>query len=80
MATRRQKLNQLFDIIGIREGDYEDRVDDFMEEYGLEAIVPGICIKDGCDGQADYEPDAETDTAQFAGTAVRSGLALLLVI
>lgn len=53
----------------------------FLDEYGLESVVPGICTNDGCEYTTDVEPDQTRGWCEFCGTqSVTSGLVLAGVI
>lgn len=65
------KLNALLANEGMTE-------DEFMEEYAMESIVPGICMNPGCDFVGEYEPDQDRGYCEICGTqSVMSGLRLL---
>lgn len=52
-----------------------NNLDDFLECYATDSIVPGIC--DGCHGTTDCAPDARDDYCEYCGgTGVQSGLVL----
>ena len=55
--------------------------DEFLEEYALEACVPGICMNSGCDATYEYEPDQSEGWCEVCETnSVKSGLVLIGVI
>ena len=55
--------------------------DEFLQEFALESIVPGICMNPDCDATYDYEPDQNRGWCDECETnTVRSGLLLLGVI
>ena len=61
--------------------EYEASVDELLEEYGLDSVVPGICMNPGCDYSAEYEPDAREGWCEVCDTqSVASLLVLLGVI
>jgi len=69
-----KKLVALLDTEGMS-------LDEFLECYGNESIVPGICMEPGCDGTANYEPDARNGYCPVCGKqSVSSGLVILGVI
>jgi hypothetical protein len=50
---------------------------EFVEEYGLADVVPGICMNDDCDFTAEVEPDQRQGWCEDCGTTtVRSGIVL----
>jgi hypothetical protein len=54
---------------------------EFIEEYALEDVVPGICMNPDCDFTADYEPDQREGWCEECHTgSVRSGLILAGII
>ncbi len=53
MTKYRAKLERLGDIEG-----YDD-VAQLFECRALDSTVPGICMEQGCDFTADYEPDQD---------------------
>lgn len=56
-------------------------LDEFMEEFGLESVVPGICMNDGCDYTTNVEPDSTEGWCENCETnTVRSGVVLLGII
>ncbi len=68
------KLDLLADICALS-------VTEFIEEYALEDIVPGICMNPDCDFTANYEPDQREGWCEECGTgSVRSGLILAGII
>ena len=53
----------------------------FLDEYGLESVVPGICTNDGCEYTTNVEPDQAEGWCELCGTqTVCSGLVLAGVI
>ena len=52
-------------------------VQEFIEEYALDDVVPGICLNLGCDYTTTVEPDQRQGWCEVCGTtSVRSGIAL----
>lgn len=52
-------------------------VAEFIEEYALDDVVPGICMNPDCDFTADYEPDQREGWCEECGTrSVQSGIVL----
>jgi hypothetical protein len=56
-------------------------VDELLEEYVHESAVPGICMNDGCDFTAEYEPDQREGWCEECNTrSVTSALVLAGII
>ena len=73
--TRGEALDDL-----LKSTAFEDAID-FLERYALESVVPGVCIRKGCIGAADYEPDCRNGHCPECGEqSIRSGLVLLGII
>jgi hypothetical protein len=52
-------------------------VNDFIEEYALDDVVPGICMNPECDYTAEVEPDqTEGWCEECESQSVRSGIVL----
>lgn len=52
-----------------------------LEEFDLEGAVPGICMNDGCEFTAYYEPDCDNGHCELCGTkTVKSAYVLAGVI
>jgi hypothetical protein len=52
-------------------------VAEFIEEYALDDVVPGICLNPGCDYTTEVEPDQREGWCEICGTtSVRSGVVL----
>jgi hypothetical protein len=52
-------------------------VAEFIEEYALDDVVPGICLNPGCDYTTEVEPDQRQGWCEICGTTtVRSGVVL----
>lgn len=53
------------------------KVNEFVEEYALDDVVPGICMNLGCDYTTDIEPDQREGWCEECETrSVRSGIVL----
>jgi hypothetical protein len=69
---KNEKLERLAEEYGITP-------DELVLEFGTDSIVPGICMNDGCDFTAEYEPDQregwceECDTRSVASALVLAG-------
>jgi hypothetical protein len=64
------KLDRLASIWGVN-------VAAFVEEYALDAAVPGICMNPDCDYAAEVEPDQTEGWCAECGTpSVQSGIVL----
>jgi hypothetical protein len=73
-GVRETKLDALADGEGLT-------VDELLETYGTDAVVPGICTNDGCDFTAHYEPDQDEGWCEECETpSVASALILAGVI
>ena len=56
-----------------------DEVTDFMNDYGLDSIVPGICVE--CGATYEYEPDQARGWCECCeSNTVKSGLVVLGII
>jgi hypothetical protein len=56
---------------------YGYSVDELIEEYGLESLVPAICMNEGCEYVTECEPDQREGWCGACGTTtVRSALVL----
>lgn len=65
-----KKLDRLVSIWGMR-------VMEFLEEYALDEVVPGICMNPDCDYATEVEPDQREGWCEECGTgSVRSGIVL----
>jgi hypothetical protein len=52
-------------------------VTELIEEYGLDDVVPGICMNPGCEYTTEVEPDQREGWCGVCGTtSVRSGIVL----
>ena len=62
--------------------DQEDmNMSEFMEKYGLDSMVPSICMNPDCDYTCEMEPDQSTGWCPDCKTnTVKSGLVLLGLI
>ncbi len=62
-------------------GQYGYSVEELLEEYGAESLVPGICMNPGCEYVTEYEPDQREGWCGACGTkTVKSALVLAGVI
>lgn len=65
------KLLKLIEAEGYAE------VEDFLSDYALDSIVPGICMSRTCDQTAEYEPDQRAGYCEACGgQTVQSGLVI----
>jgi hypothetical protein len=53
-------------------------VDELLAEYGLDSVVPGICMNPDCDYSTEYDPDQEVGWCDVCGTATVKSFLLLL--
>jgi len=64
------KLDQLASVWGLS-------VHEFIEEYALDEVVPGICLNTGCEYTTEVEPDqTEGWCEECEMRSVRSGIVL----
>lgn len=69
------KLAQLIEIEGYNE------LDEFLEDFSIHSVVPGICMNPECDYIVDVEPDCIDEYCEECGTqTVKSALILAGVI
>jgi hypothetical protein len=61
MKKRTEKLQTLAD-------DYGMTIMGLLEEYQIDSVAPGICIKSGCSYTTEYEPDSEHGWCEECGT------------
>lgn len=53
------------------------KVSEFVEEYALDDVAPGICMNPDCDYTTEVEPDQREGWCEECGTrSVRSGVVL----
>ncbi len=53
------------------------KTSEFIEEYALDDVVPGICLNPDCDYTTEVEPDQLQGWSEICGTtSVRSGVVL----
>lgn len=53
------------------------KTSEFVEEYALDDVVPGICMNPDCDYTTDVEPDQREGWCEECDTgSVRSGVVL----
>ena len=53
------------------------KTNEFVEEYALDDVVPGICMNPGCDYTTDVEPDQREGWCEACETrSVRSAIVL----
>jgi hypothetical protein len=64
------KLDRLASVWGVT-------LTEFIEEYALDEVVPGICMNPGCDYTTEVEPDQREGWCEECGTgSVKSGIVL----
>jgi len=57
------------------------KTSEFVEEYALDDVVPGICMNPDCDYTTEVEPDQRQGWCEVCGTtSVRSGIVLAGII
>lgn len=57
------------------------KTSEFIEEYALDDVVPGICLNPDCDYTTEVEPDQRQGWCEVCGTtSVRSGIVLAGII
>jgi hypothetical protein len=53
------------------------KTSEFVEEYALDDVVPGICMNPECDYTTEVEPDQKEGWCEECGTrSVQSGIVL----
>ena len=57
---------------------YDMSIGEFMDEYMLESIIPGICMNVGCNNIEEYEPDQNRGWCEVCGTTSVKSLFCLL--
>ena len=58
-----------------------DSPQEYIEEFAISSVVPGICCNSGCDYITNVEPDSEGGWCELCDTnTVKSGLVLAGVI
>ena len=73
--VEQDKFDDLMEIEG-----YENE-DNFLSDYALDSIQPGICINTDCTYTTNVEPDCYEGWCEECSTnTVRSPLALLMMI
>ncbi len=74
VSTVKDKLSTLAD-------GYGSSVEELLEEYGVESVVPGVCMNPDCDYTTECEPDQRKGWCDECETpSVRSLLVLEGVI
>lgn len=59
----------------IEEYGYDNEIE-FLEEFGMDNIVPGICVE--CGATFEYEPDQDRGYCEICGkNTVKSALVLI---
>jgi hypothetical protein len=69
-APTQEKLAQLADA-------YALTVEELLEEYGNDSVVPGICMNPECDYTGEFEPDQREG---WCGVCETNTVASLLVL
>jgi hypothetical protein len=70
-------MNEASKLATLVENEGYDSAEEFLEARGLDNVVPGICMNEGCDYCCDYEPDQDAGWCEFCDTqTVKSGLML----
>lgn len=73
-AYTQNKLNDLLSIEGLDQNG-------FLEKYGNDDVVPGICMVSGCYYTVNYEPDSRSGWCDECETnTVQSGLVLIGIL
>jgi hypothetical protein len=69
------KLDDLFEVEGL------DDLADYLDQYGDESVIPGICTNDGCNQVEFVEPDCHDGFCSECNTnTIKSGHVLLGII
>jgi hypothetical protein len=80
MQTQRSAGDQTSKLTALAH-EYGFSVVTFIEEYGLEDVVPGICMNPDCEYTTEVEPDQRQGWCGECGTTtVKSGLILAGII
>lgn len=58
-------MKKLQDLI---ESEGFDDLEDFLDAYSFDSLVPGICLNPGCDYTTDVEPDQEQGWCELCET------------
>lgn len=58
-----------------------DSLEEFLDEFGSDSVVPGICMNDGCDYTTNVEPDCSRGWCENCNTqTLKSAMVILGVI
>jgi hypothetical protein len=69
------KFENLLEVEGI------ENQEEFLQSYGNESVIPGICMNAGCEYTTGVEPDQDEGWCEECETnTVQSGLILLGII
>ncbi|HWM90305.1 MAG TPA: hypothetical protein VN493_06015 [Thermoanaerobaculia bacterium] len=61
--------------------EYGSSVEELLEDFALDSLVPGICMNAECDFTTEYEPDQRAGWCEHCGSqTVKSLLVLVGVI
>lgn len=66
-----KKLNRLAELEGF------ETIIDMLMEFKWESVIPAICMNDGCDFTAYYEPDCDEGHCELCGTKTVSSAFIL---
>jgi hypothetical protein len=66
-----EKLTSLAD-------QYDRSTEELLIEWGLDSLVPAICMNLGCDYTTEYEPDQRAGWCEACGTASVASFLVLL--
>lgn len=69
-CTVSDKLTILADV-------YDSSVEEMLEEYLAQSVVPGVCMNPDCDYTGEYEPDQREGWCDECGTSSVKGLLVL---
>jgi hypothetical protein len=76
-ATTAKRQDKALSKLDALADEWGMSADEFIEEYGLEDVVPGICMNPDCDYTTEVEPDQREGWCEECDTpSVRSGVVL----
>jgi hypothetical protein len=64
--------------LAILADQYALSTDELLIEWGLDSLVPAICMNPGCDYTTEYEPDQRAGWCEACGTASVTSFLVLL--
>jgi hypothetical protein len=58
--------------------EYDCSTGELLIEYGLESVVPGICMNEGCNYTTEYEPDQREGWCEECDTETVTSFLVLM--